>query len=98
MSEASTEATTSTTSVKPRTPAQMEALQRARVKAIEVRQKNKELHDKQREIDRAAVEQTTRQNNERIQREYDSLVSATQQEDTGREPRERSSIPAQQEV
>ena len=39
MSEASTEATTSTTSVKPQTPAQMEALQRARIKALEVRQK-----------------------------------------------------------
>ena len=72
----------------------MEALQRARIKALEVRQKNKELRDKQREIDRIAVEQTKKQNSERIQREYDSLVSATQQEDKGREP---SSIPARQE-
>ena len=52
MSEASTEATTSTTSVKPRTPAQIEALQRARVKALEARQRNNELRDKQKEIDR----------------------------------------------
>ena len=97
MSEASTEATISTTSIKPRTPAQMEALQRARIKALEVRQKHEELRDKQKEIDRAAVEQTKRQNSERIQREYESLVSATQQEDAEMEPRKPSSIPAQQE-
>ena len=60
----------------------MEALQRARIKALEVRQKNKELRDKQREIDRAAIEQTKRQNSERVQREYESLVSATEQEET----------------
>ena len=97
MSEASTEVTTSTASVKPRTSAQMEALQRARVKALEVRQRNKELRDKQKEIDRAAVEQTKRQNSERIQREYESLVSATQQEHKGREVQEPSLIPAQEE-
>ena len=57
MSEASTEATISATYVKPRTPAQMEALQRARIKALEVRQKHEELRDKQKEIDRAAIEQ-----------------------------------------
>ena len=66
MSEASTETEkmptpTSTTTIKPRTPAQMEALQRARVKALEVRQRNKELRDKQKEIDRIAVEQTKKQ-------------------------------------
>ena len=97
MSEASTEAATSTASVKPRTPAQMEALQKARMKALEVRQRNKELRDKQREIDRVAIEQTKKQNSERIQREYESLVSAKQQEDKGTELRKLSLISAQQE-
>ena len=88
---------TSTTFVKPRTPAQIEALQRARIKALEVRQRNKELRDKQKEIDRAAVEQTKRQNSERIQREYECLVSTTRQEERGRQVQEPSLIPAQEE-
>ena len=58
---------------KERTPAQIEALQRARVKAAEVRAKNKELRDKQKEIHRAALEKTRRENSERIQREYEAL-------------------------
>ena len=59
-----------------RTPAQTAALQRARLKAIEVRQKNKELRDKQREVDRIAIEQRKRENSERIQREYEALTTA----------------------
>ena len=45
-----------------RSPQQLEILARARVKAAEVRAKNKDLRDKQREIDRIAVEQTKREN------------------------------------
>ena len=63
-----------------RTAAQLEALNRARVKAAEVRQQNKALRDKQKEIERAAVEKTKKEHSERVQREYDALKQEKEEE------------------
>ena len=56
-----------------RTEAQIRALELARKKANEVRAKNAEDRKKSREIERAAVDKTKRENSERIQREYEAL-------------------------
>ena len=53
-----------------RTPAQLEALQKARVKAAEVRAKNTELRRKERDLVNAQLEENRRLREESIQREY----------------------------
>ena len=53
-----------------RTPAQLEALQKARVKAAEVRAKNAELRRKERDLVNAQLEENRRLREESIQREY----------------------------
>ena len=53
-----------------RTPAQLEALQRARAKAAEVRAKNTELRRKERDLVNAQLEENRRLREESIQREY----------------------------
>ena len=56
-----------------RTPAQLEALQKARVKAAEVRAKNTELRRKERDLVNAQLEENRRLREESIQREYAEL-------------------------
>ena len=58
------------TTKKERTPAQLEALQRARAKAAEVRAKNTELRRKERELVNAQLEENRRLREESIQREH----------------------------
>ena len=53
-----------------RTPAQLEALQRARAKAAEVRAKNPELRRKERDLVNAQLEENRRLREESIQREH----------------------------
>ena len=53
-----------------RTPAQLEALQRARAKAAEVRAKNTELRRKERELVNAQLEENRRLREQSIQREH----------------------------
>ena len=53
-----------------RTPAQLEALQKARVKAAEVRAKNAELRRKERDLVNAQLEESRRLREESIQREH----------------------------
>ena len=53
-----------------RTPAQLEALQKARVKAAEVRAKNTELRRKERDLVNAQLEENRRLREESIQREH----------------------------
>ena len=53
-----------------RTPAQLEALQRARAKAAEVRAKNTELRRKERDLVNAQLEENRRLREESIQREH----------------------------
>ena len=53
-----------------RTPAQVEALQKARLKAAEVRAKNTELRRKERELINAQLEDKRRLREESIQREH----------------------------
>ena len=53
-----------------RTPAQLEALQKARVKAAEVRAKNAELRRKERDLVNAQLEESRRLREASIQREY----------------------------
>eukprot|EP00322_Chrysochromulina_rotalis_P029670 CAMPEP_0115885822 /NCGR_PEP_ID=MMETSP0287-20121206/30879_1 /TAXON_ID=412157 /ORGANISM="Chrysochromulina rotalis, Strain UIO044" /LENGTH=141 /DNA_ID=CAMNT_0003342265 /DNA_START=115 /DNA_END=540 /DNA_ORIENTATION=+ len=53
-----------------RTPAQLEALQKARVKAAEVRAKNTELRRKERELVNAQLQESRRLREESIQREH----------------------------
>ena len=59
-----------------RTPAQLEALQRARAKAAEVRAKNTELRRKERELVNAQLEENRRLREESIQREHAKRFSA----------------------
>ena len=60
---------------RPRTEAQMLALQRAREQAMMVRQQNADLKRKQQEIDRAVLAKAKRDERERIEREYDQIHS-----------------------
>ena len=53
-----------------RTPAQLEALQKARIKAAEVRAKNTELRRKERDLVNAQLEENRRLREESIQREH----------------------------
>ena len=53
-----------------RTPAQLEALQKARIKAAEVRAKNTELRRKERDLVNAQLEDNRRLREESIQREH----------------------------
>ena len=65
-----------------RTPAQLEALQRARAKAAEVRAKNTELRRKERELVNAQLEEKRRQREETIQREHAERFNAKEEEST----------------
>ena len=65
---------------RPRTEAQMLALQRAREQAMMVRQQNADLKRKQQEIDRAVLAKAKRDERERIEREYDHLHSTPPEE------------------
>ena len=58
---------------KERTPAQIDALNRARIKAHEVRSQNKSLRDKQKEIDKTAMEEIKRAKVEKIEKEYSAI-------------------------
>ena len=58
---------------KERTPAQIDALNRARIKAQEVRSQNKSLRDKQKEIDKTAMEEVKRAKVEKIEKEYTAI-------------------------
>ena len=53
-----------------RTPAQLEALQKARIKAAEVRAKNTELRRKERDLVNAQLQENRRLREESIQREH----------------------------
>jgi len=57
-------------SKRERTPAQMEALERARIKAVEVRARNTELRRKEREVVNAQLQENRRIREEKIQQEY----------------------------
>ena len=63
-----------------RTPAQLEALQRARAKAAEVRAKNTELRRKERELVNAQLEEKRRLREETIQREHAERFNAKEEE------------------
>ena len=65
-----------------RTPAQLEALQRARAKAAEVRAKNTELRRKERELVNAQLEEKRRLREETIQREHAERFHAKEEENT----------------
>ena len=52
--------------------AKLEALAKAREKANVVRKANSEERKKQKEIEKAAIEKTKRENSNRIQREYET--------------------------
>ena len=65
-----------------RTPAQLEALQRARAKAAEVRAKNTELRRKERELVNAQLEEKRRLREETIQREHAERFNAKEEEST----------------
>ena len=71
----------------PRSGAQVAALQRAREKAMQVRQANAELKRKQQEIDRATLARAKAEERERIEREYQALHStdSTREESTREE-------------
>lgn len=58
---------------KERTPAQIDALNRARMKAQQVRSENKSLRDKQKEIDKTAMEEVKRAKVEKIEKEYTAI-------------------------
>ena len=78
------------TTKRERTPAQLEALQRARAKAAEVRAKNTELRRKERELVNAQLEENRRLREESIQREHaerfrskeDTAAEVEQQEES----------------
>ena len=70
------------TTKKERTPAQLEALQRARAKAAEVRAKNTELRRKERELVNAQLEEKRRLREETIQREHTERFNAKDEEST----------------
>ena len=70
-----------------RTPAQLEALQRARAKAAEVRAKNTELRRKERELVNAQLEENRRLREESIQREHAERFRS--KEDTAAEVEQR---------
>ena len=70
------------TTKRERTPAQLEALQRARAKAAEVREKNTELRRKERELVNAQLEEKRRQREETIQREHAKRFNAKEEENT----------------
>ena len=77
---------------KERTPAQIDALNRARLKAQEVRAQNKQLRDKQKEIDKATMEEVKRAKVEKIEKEYSALSREKQQ------PKEQPPDPPTEEV
>ena len=70
------------TTKRERTPAQLEALQRARAKAAEVRAKNTELRRKERELVNAQLEEKRRLREETIQREHAERFNAKEEEST----------------
>ena len=70
------------TTKRERTPAQLEALQRARAKAAEVRAKNTELRRKERELVNAQLEEKRRLREETIQREHAERFNAKEEENT----------------
>ena len=70
------------TTKRERTPAQLEALQRARAKAAEVRAKNTELRRKERELVNAQLEEKRRLREETIQREHAERFNAKEEEIT----------------
>ena len=70
------------TTKRGRTPAQLEALQRARAKAAEVRAKNTELRRKERELVNAQLEEKRRLREETIQREHAERFNAKEEENT----------------
>jgi hypothetical protein len=74
---------------RPRTEAQIHALQKAREQAMIVRQQNAELKRKQQEIDRATLAKAKRDERQRIEREYDALHSKVEEDHTD-EPQSRS--------
>ena len=67
------------TTKRERTPAQLEALQRARAKAAEVRAKNTELRRKERELVNAQLEEKRRLREETIQREHAERFNAKEE-------------------
>ena len=79
---------------RPRTEAQILALNRAREQAMAVRLQNADLRRKQAEIDRAHAAKTKREDNERIEREFAALSqpppSPPSPEEAPRAPREEA--------
>jgi len=80
MSEASPEV-----SKRERTPAQMEALERARIKAAEVRARNTELRRKEREVVNAQLQENRRIREEKIQQEYQERFAQKEVEEEATE-------------
>ena len=70
------------TTKRERTLTQLEALQRARAKAAEVRAKNTELRVKERELVNAQLEEKRRLREETIQREHAERFNAKEEEST----------------
>ena len=70
----------------------LEALKRAREKANSVRRANAEERKKSKEIEKAAIETTKKANSERIQREYDALVSKPEEVQGEEEVQEEDEI------
>jgi len=80
------------TSKKERTPAQLEALQKARVKAAEVRAKNTELRRKERELVNAQLEEKRRLREESIQREHAERFQSKENGATEQEEAEEEEV------
>ena len=80
------------TSKKERTPAQLEALQKARVKAAGVRAKNTELRRKERELVNAQLEEKRRLREESIQREHAERFQSKEDGDTEQEEAEEEEV------
>ena len=79
-------------SKKERTPAQLEALQKARVKAAEVRAKNTELRRKERELVNAQLEEKRRLREESIQREHAERFQSKEDAATEQEEAEEEEV------
>ncbi len=65
----------------PPSEARLLALAKARERAMVVRAEKKQLRDKEKEIERLAVQQTKKENSERIQREYEALTTSKKEEE-----------------
>ena len=66
----------------PRTQKQMEALENARKRAMQVRSERAELKSKERELVRAQMDMERKANADRIRTEYDAMQRVEEEEET----------------